>query len=74
MKETKLIFIGDKFYRQSKTMMSSIYTEDGARFDWGFVNRDLRDGYIVTIRPASKIEMEFYEKELAGADTTPPPK
>jgi len=24
----KLVFIGDRFYQESKTMMSSLYTED----------------------------------------------
>jgi hypothetical protein len=62
---TRLIFIGDHFYSQSGSMMSSIYTEDGYRYDWGFVQRDLRDGREVHIRPANPIELAHYESKLA---------
>jgi hypothetical protein len=61
--ETKLIYIGD-FYNRSKTMMSPIYTEDGRRYDWGFLERDLRDGKSVSIRQANAIEREHYERKL----------
>ena len=64
-KIVKLVFIGDRFYSESKTMMSSIYHEDGRRYDWGFVNINLRDGKTVKIRPATPLEMEHYEDLLA---------
>jgi hypothetical protein len=54
----KLIFIGDEFYEKSKSMMSCLYTEDGRRYDWGFVNRDLAAGRTVQIRPATQRELE----------------
>lgn len=63
-KVVKLIFIGDRFYSESKTMMSPIYHEDGRRYDWGFVNINLRDGKTVKIRPATPLELEHYEKLL----------
>jgi hypothetical protein len=57
MAETKLFYIGDHFYSGSRTIMSSIYEEGtGARYDWGFVNRDLREGKTVTIRQATPEE------------------
>jgi hypothetical protein len=62
--ETKLIYIGDNFYLESGTNMSSIYTEDGARYDWGFVSRDLKDGKTVTIRPATTNELTHYKAKL----------
>lgn len=62
----KLVYIGDKFYHESGTMMSSLYTEDGQRSDWGFVNIALRRGEEVQIRQATSEELERYEKRLAG--------
>jgi len=64
MKKVKLIFIGDRFYSESKTMMSPIYHENGRRYDWGFVNCNLRDGKTVSIRPATVIELAHYEQVL----------
>jgi hypothetical protein len=59
-----LIFIGDRFYHESKSVMSSIYTEDGFRFDWGFVSIALEEGHKITIRPATTEETRMFEKEL----------
>lgn len=61
----KLIYIGDHFYSESKTMMSSIYTLGGHRYDWGFVQRDLKAGHSVEIRPATPAELIPYERALA---------
>lgn len=61
----KLIYIGDHFYIESGTMMSSIYTEDGKRMDWGFVQCALREGKTVNIRPATQAEIDSYEGKLA---------
>lgn len=63
-KEVELIFIGDRFHHESETKMASIYTIEGARYDWGFVQRDLRDGKSISIRQATTIELEPYEQEL----------
>lgn len=60
-----LVYIGDKFYRESSTIMSSIYTPDGARSDWGKVEIALSLGYSVTIRQASKPFLSKMEKRLA---------
>lgn len=60
----EIIFIGDKFYSESSTMMSSIYHADFTRCDWGFVQSYLRDGYNVNIRPATQDEMSYFEDML----------
>jgi len=60
----KLIHIGHSFYQRSGNAMSSLYTEDGYGYDWGFVQRDLEDGKRVEIRPASPIELIHYERLL----------
>ena len=58
MKIIKLIYIGEQFYELSKSLMSSIYTEDThERYDWGFVNVALRNGDHVHIRPATDDEL-----------------
>lgn len=56
----ELFFIGENFYWETGTIMSSIYeVRTYKRYDWGFVNRDLREGKKVNIRPATKEEMEW---------------
>lgn len=58
METINLFFIGDYFYTQSGTSMSSIYMEGSwERYDWGFVQRDLRAGKKVNIRPATDAEL-----------------
>ena len=60
----KLIYIGDRFYRESGTMMSPIYTEDGMRYDWGLVQTALRNGIDVLIRQATQAEKDHYQFKL----------
>lgn len=58
----KLFYIGDDFYWSSSTNMSCIYEiNTGKRYDWGFVQSDLRDGETVNIRPANKEELAWAE-------------
>ena len=59
-----LIYIGDKFDRESKSMMSPIYTEAGQRSNWGFVQIALERGEEINIRPATLSEMSKYEAKL----------
>lgn len=72
---TELIYIGDDFYWQSQTTMSCIYSVSGERYDWGFVQRDLRDGKPVNIRPATAEERAAYvahrDKHYPKQDPTP---
>lgn len=55
MKKLILFFIGSDFYMKSGTMMSPIYeAKTYSRYDWAFLERELRNGKQVTIRPANK--------------------
>jgi hypothetical protein len=64
MKTYNLIYVGQRFYEQSGAMMSSLYSDDGFRWDWGLVQSTLRYGDNVNIRPASQNEILFYEEKL----------
>ena len=62
-----LVFVGNKFYRESGTVMSSIYQEVAgklSRANFGFVERALENGEEVHIRPANKSELAWAEKKL----------
>jgi hypothetical protein len=59
-----LIWIGDHFYRESSTVMSSIYEVDGTRSDWGKIQLALINGEEVHIRQATKKERDRYEAQL----------
>lgn len=61
----KLVYIGDHFYAESSSIMSSIYTEDGCRSDWGQVQMALKRGESVEIRQSTLNERKPYEKKLA---------
>jgi len=60
----ELIYIGDKFYFESKTFMSSIYDVHGNRQNWNFVQRALKSGDYIHIRQATEQEMIFYKSKL----------
>lgn len=65
----KLFHIGDKFYTQSGTMMSSIYQQKTKeRCDWGKVQLALSAGTKVSIRPATEAELKWAEQELKKAN------
>lgn len=67
-------FIGDHYYRQSRTMMSSVYLtgkrvhRDGStfyrRYDYGFLQRDLKLGKEVVIRQATQEERAWADARL----------
>jgi hypothetical protein len=59
------IYIGDEFYQLSKSMMSPVYLESGSRYDWGFMQRDLREGHEVRVRQATETELNKYKVKLA---------
>jgi len=60
----KLVYIGDHFYPESGSIMSSIYTEDGRRSDWGQVQMALKRGESIEIRQSTLNERKPYEEEL----------
>ena len=68
----ELIFIGDKYYRESKTMMSSIYDIYWNRQDWGKVQIALNEGHSVHIRPATDDELEFANKKFKAYQNSSP--
>jgi len=64
----EVVYIGDKFYGDSGTMMSSIYKKEGkkyTRFDWGFLQIALANGENVKIRQANRKEMLHFKTMLA---------
>jgi len=60
----KLFYIGDHFYPESSTSMSSIYKEDKTRYDYGFLQRDLEYGHSIEIRQATNNEIQWANKKL----------
>ena len=60
----ELIYIGENFYGDSGTIMSSIYTVDGERSHWGKVQLALEKGESVHIRPATDLELLPYKNKL----------
>ena len=59
-----LVYIGRRFYQESGTIMSSLYTTDGQRFDWGFAELALEREEALFIRPATEYELQTYQRKL----------
>ncbi len=64
MKQLTVIYIGEKFYFESGTMMGKLYLEDGTRYDWGKASLDLKAGKTLTIRPANELELAIAHRKL----------
>ncbi len=67
MKAVQLIFIGERFYSESDTVMSPIYehTENAyIRWHWGMVSSHLSNGGKIKIRPATPKELKYFEEQL----------
>lgn len=64
----KLFYIGDEFYWESGTVMSSLYNVDTKeRWDWGKVQLFIRsENNEVLIRPANEEEMKWAKNKLAN--------
>lgn len=60
-----LVFIGDHFYSESGSAMSPLYTEEGRRYDFSLIQRDLAAGKEVRIRQATQAEKDKYEARLS---------
>jgi hypothetical protein len=56
--EVALVYFGDNFYTESGSVLSSLYTEDGERFDYGFMKVALQNGYKITIRQSTEDERQ----------------
>jgi len=65
MKTINLFFIGEKYYTESRTVMSSIY-EVGTfkRSDWGKVDIELSNGNEINIRQATEREISWANIQL----------
>jgi hypothetical protein len=62
-----VVYIGERFYRESGTMMSSVFEiidKKYYRTDWGKISIALDNGQNITIRPATKKEIEYFEEML----------
>jgi len=69
MQETRnVVFIGERFYSGSKTIMSSIYLDLGngiyQRYDYGKMKIDERNGIQINWRNATAEEIEYFDKQL----------
>ena len=64
----KLIYIGEKFYMLSGTIMGTLYEVDEDakwhRWDWGFVQKALGEGKSINIVPADENELTIAEALL----------
>ncbi len=64
----ELVFIGERFYKESQTLMSAVYRKqpDGKwqRYDWGLLQLDISAEKEIHIRPATKEEIRFFEAKL----------
>lgn len=60
-----IIYVGERFHRESSGIMSSLYGEDGTRYDWGLIQRNVSmGGEDVLIRPATHAELAKYQRIL----------
>ena len=63
-KTINLVYVGQRFYTDSSSSLSSIYDEDFNRYDYGFLQRDLALGHNVTIRQATGLEIDYMDQKL----------
>jgi hypothetical protein len=68
MSTVSLVFIGERFYKESQTLMGNIYRKhpDGkwSRYDWGALQLDINAGKVIEIRPATDKEIKFFDGKL----------
>lgn len=64
----EIVFIGERFYKESQTLMSAIYQllPGGVwdRYDWGKLQLDINAGKDIHIRSATKKEIRRFEMKL----------
>lgn len=59
-----LIYTSDSLYESSGSILSSLYTVDGHRYDYGFLQIALKCGKNVNIRQATPVELKFFIDKL----------
>lgn len=57
-------YFGNKYYKQSDSMMGVLYTEKGERYDWGFLQRDVDNGEDVVVKKATANMIQWAENIL----------
>lgn len=57
-------YFGDKYYEKSGTMMGVLYTEQGQRYDWGLLQREVVNGEEVVVRKATTEMIQWANKQL----------
>jgi len=66
MKE--IVFIGERFYKESQTIMSALYESliggEWQRYDYGYLMLDIQAGKNIHIRPATTKELRLFEMKL----------
>lgn len=60
----RIIYIGERFVKESGGVMSSMYAEDGTKYTWETVQSAVRLGNEVVIRPATNAEISKYQRIL----------
>lgn len=64
----EIVFIGERFYKESQTLMSALYRSlPGSifeRYDYGFLQLDIMAGKNIHIRPATEKEIQLFEGKL----------
>jgi hypothetical protein len=64
----EIVFIGERFYKESQTLMSAIYKSlPGGlweRYDWGALQIDINAGKDIHIRSATEKEIRLFEIKL----------
>ena len=61
----KIVYhFGEEYYWRSNTFMGALYTDKGERYDWGFLQRDVRNGEEVLVRPATPEMLAWADEHL----------
>lgn len=57
-------YFDDYYYSRSGSMMGVLYTEDGERYDWGFLRMDVEAGIDVLVRKATPEMIRWADERL----------
>ena len=66
-KHLAYIHLGREFYHRSGSQIGQLYRINGAHYvrsDWGRIQVLLREGTIVTIKPATEEQLKYFENLL----------
>lgn len=59
-----LVYLGNKFSVENANALEIFYNNEGKRYDWGVIQRDLMQGKDVVIRQAPVEDYDFYRERL----------